>query len=98
MAGRLISGRVIGRVQGVWFRRETKREADRLDLQGWVRNEPDGSVSFFAAGAATAVEQLLDWLAEGPPLARVERLEVEELAAEPQYTVSALAAVFEIRR
>jgi DNA ligase D-like protein (predicted 3'-phosphoesterase) len=57
---------VSGIVQGVGFREATRRRADALELMGWVRNAEDGTVVVHAEGAAEAVEQLLDFLREGP--------------------------------
>ena len=78
-----IRARVHGRVQGVFFRASTEEEARRLGLSGWVRNRRDGSVEVFAQGAPEAVEALLAWLHEGPPLAEVVRVDWEEVEPEP---------------
>ena len=67
--------RVTGRVQGVAFRAWTEIEARRLGLDGWVRNERDGSVTALIAGPRDAVAQMARRLAEGPPHARVETVE-----------------------
>ena len=69
--------RVQGRVQGVYFRASTAERAHALALRGQVRNEPDGSVLVLAAGDTGALEQLIDWLHTGPPMARVTGVEVE---------------------
>lgn len=69
---------VQGRVQGVWFRAATEEQARALGLAGWVRNRGDGSVEAVFEGAAEAVEAALRWCRRGPPLARVERVEVCE--------------------
>ncbi|HZH43880.1 MAG TPA: acylphosphatase [Lysobacter sp.] len=66
---------IAGRVQGVFFRASTREQAERLGLRGHARNLPDGRVEVLAAGDAAAIEQLAAWLAHGPPLARVERVE-----------------------
>jgi acylphosphatase len=71
---------VHGRVQGVWFRQSCADEARALGLVGWVRNRPDGSVEAEFEGGAAAVGALVEWMAEGPPLAIVERVEREQLA------------------
>ncbi len=63
---------VSGRVQGVWFRASTRKEALRLGLSGWVRNLPDGRVEWLAEGEQQVLEQLLAWSAQGPPYARVD--------------------------
>jgi acylphosphatase len=72
---------VRGRVQGVWFRHSCADEARALGLVGWVRNRPDGSVEAEIEGDAAAVAVLVEWMAEGPPLAVVERVAHQELTA-----------------
>jgi acylphosphatase len=69
---------VTGRVQGVSFRWYAAREATRLGLAGWVRNEPDGSVRAHAEGPHDAVDQFVAWCRHGPPAARVDEVVVEE--------------------
>ena len=71
---------VQGRVQGVWFRESARRKAEQLDVAGWVRNRPDGAVEAELEGATEDVEVLVSWFRRGPPDARVDRVEVEELA------------------
>ena len=68
---------VSGRVQGVFFRDSTQRRAQSLNLAGWVRNLPDGSVEVFAAGERAACERLLEFLRVGPPRAAVAGVDVE---------------------
>ena len=72
---------VTGRVQGVSFRYYAEREAQRLGVGGWVRNEPDGSVAAYVEGDPDAVDAFVAWLHQGPPAARVERVDVEETRA-----------------
>ena len=72
---------VTGQVQGVFFRAETRREADRLGVAGWVRNEPDGSVAAHFEGEPDAVDAMVDWCRQGPSRARVERVDVHEAKA-----------------
>jgi acylphosphatase len=68
-----------GRVQGVWFRESTRREAERLGVYGWVRNRPEGTVEAVAEGAEEQVRKLAAWCRHGPPSARVSRVhETEE--------------------
>lgn len=59
--------RITGRVQGVSFRVWTQREARHLSLNGWVRNERDGSVTALISGSDEAVVSMLDALWQGPP-------------------------------
>ena len=65
---------VFGKVQGVYFRQSTRDKAIALGLQGFVRNEPDGSVYMEAEGSETALQQLEQWCHKGPVLAKVERI------------------------
>ena len=78
MSERCVRAVVSGRVQGVWFRESTRQCAEDLGLRGYVRNLPDGRVEAVLAGEGAAVAAALDFLREGPPLARVERVEIEE--------------------
>jgi acylphosphatase len=71
---------VHGTVQGVGFRFSTEGEADRLGVDGFVRNRPDGTVEVEVEGAPEAVGHLLAWLEDGPAGADVTRVDVEELA------------------
>jgi len=70
---------VRGRVQGVWFRASTAERARALGLRGRAVNRPDGSVLVQAAGDAKALERLVEWLHKGPPMARVDAVEVEAI-------------------
>jgi acylphosphatase len=69
--------RVVGMVQGVFYRQATADEAARLRLSGTVRNLPDGSVEVVAEGPRDAVEALAAFCRRGPPAARVEAVQVE---------------------
>lgn len=69
-----IDATVIGRVQGVGFRWFVLDVARDLELEGWVANEPDGSVRCVAEGPRPAVEALVRALERGPAGARVERV------------------------
>ena len=69
--------RVTGSVQGVFFRGWTRDKANELGVTGWVRNSPDGSVDGHLEGDKLAVQQLVDWLHQGPPSAQVTAVEVE---------------------
>lgn len=72
---------ITGRVQGVFFRRETRREAQKLGLSGFVENRPDGSVRAEAEGPSIQVGALIRWCRRGPDHARVEDVRVAEIPA-----------------
>jgi acylphosphatase len=67
---------VTGRVQGVFFRVETKHAADGFGITGWVRNKRDGSVEAVFEGEDADVKAALAWCREGPPHARVSHVDV----------------------
>ncbi len=71
-----LSARVVGRVQGVYFRAFTRNLARALGLTGSVRNEYDGSVHLEAEGPRAALETLLAAVRRGPSQARVDHVEV----------------------
>jgi acylphosphatase len=73
---------VSGRVQGVFFRDCTRREARRLGVTGWVCNRADGKVEAHVEGDAAAVAQLVRWCRSGPRHADVDDVAVSE--AEPE--------------
>ena len=68
---------VHGRVQGVWFRDSTRREAQRLGIMGHAINLPNGNVEVLAVGPGVALQELEQWLHVGPPVARVTNVEVQ---------------------
>lgn len=73
---------VFGRVQGVWFRGATQRNARELGVTGWVRNCVDGSVEAVFEGPPARVTAALAFCREGPPGARVDRVEENDEAFE----------------
>lgn len=89
----LVRVRVVveGRVQGVWFRESTRREAQRLGVAGWVRNLSDGSVEAVFEGGEPAVETIVAWAHRGPERAAVTGIERSDETPEG-------ATGFEIRR
>lgn len=72
---------VSGIVQGVWFRENTRMQAEALGVRGWVRNLVDGRVEGVFEGDAPAVDRLVRWCHEGPEAARVTGVEVREEGA-----------------
>jgi acylphosphatase len=78
MSGRRVRVIVRGRVQGVYFRDYTRRQAQELGVSGWVRNLPDRGVEAVIEGEAGSVEAMLAWLRTGSPMATVTAVEIEE--------------------
>lgn len=76
---------VKGMVQGVSFRYYTQERALQLGLTGWVRNRPDGSVEALAEGPRPALDQLLAFLHQGPPMASVSEVRAEWAAASGEF-------------
>jgi acylphosphatase len=68
---------VSGRVQGVFFRYETKSLADELGVKGWVRNIPDGRVEAVFEGEEELVRKMIEFCKTGPPGAMVTDVKVE---------------------
>ncbi|MGD9330492.1 MAG: acylphosphatase [Desulfobacterales bacterium] len=68
---------ITGRVQGVAFRWETLQAAQRCRVVGWVRNLPDGRVEAVLEGPSRPVNDLIDWCRQGPPIARVDSLDIQ---------------------
>jgi acylphosphatase len=64
-----------GRVQGVYFRASTQREARRLGLSGWVKNRTDGGLEILAEGEEASIRELYSWAQKGPSAARVDRVD-----------------------
>lgn len=84
--------RIRGQVQGVNYRFSTRLQAEQLQVCGWVRNCPDGTVEGVFEGREAAVRTLLDWCRQGPPAARVEALQIDWEEYRGEF------ASFEVRR
>ncbi|MDE3736064.1 acylphosphatase [Metapseudomonas resinovorans] len=78
MARICLHGYVSGKVQGVYYRQSTQEQADRLELDGWIRNLADGRVEVLVEGADGAVRELAAWLEQGPAEAQVTGVELQE--------------------
>jgi len=83
---------VSGRVQGVFFRANTKEQADKLGVSGFVQNLCDGNVEIMAEGEREKLEELLDWCYHGPSEAKVTDIEFGWLEPKNEFES------FEIRR
>ncbi|MGB2711455.1 MAG: acylphosphatase [Conexibacter sp.] len=85
---------VRGRVQGVGFRDETAVRARELGVMGWVRNGEDGSVLVHAEGSERGVDELIAFLRDGPPAARVAGVAIDRVAIEghEQFAIRGVSA------
>jgi acylphosphatase len=75
-----------GIVQGVFFRANTRREALRLGLQGWVRNLPEGTVEAWVEGNPEDIDRLVEVMRTVVPLAQVDRVDREDNPFTGDYT------------
>ena len=66
-----------GRVQGVFFRESMRQQAEKLNINGWARNQAEGTVEAVIQGSAESVGKLLDWAHRGPPMAKVTQIDQE---------------------
>jgi acylphosphatase len=69
--------KIVGRVQGVFYRASLQQQAKALGITGWCRNMPDGSVEAVVAGDSEAVQALIDWCWQGPSGAEVRDVQVQ---------------------
>ncbi len=80
-----LHARVEGRVQGVFFRDSTRRQAQSLGLTGWVRNMPDGAVETVIQGEEETLQKMKNWLKEGPPHSVVVNVSYKEIEGDMNY-------------
>lgn len=71
--------RIFGKVQGVFFRATAKKMAQKLEIECWPQNEADGSVLIRIQGEEAPIDQFIKWCRQGPPLAKVEKVEIISL-------------------
>lgn len=77
--------KVTGQVQGISFRAWAKKIADQLEIKGYVKNEPDGSVVIIAQGGNKALQKLEEWCWQGSPRAQVENVSKEKRQSKISY-------------
>lgn len=85
MAEEWVAKRVVARgaVQGVFFRASTRERAQEHGVVGWVRNDPEGTVTAHLEGPGDAVEAVIDWIRSGgPPAARLTGVDTSDADAE----------------
>lgn len=76
---------VSGRVQGVLFRKHAQKEAQQLNLTGWAHNLIDGRVEILCEGEKENIEKFIEWCKKGPPLAKVDKIEIEHQAHKGEF-------------
>jgi acylphosphatase len=74
--------RVMGRVQGVFYRAWAQSQARELGVSGWIRNCPDGTVEAHLGGEQESVARMIERMRRGPANAHVDDIDVEEAARE----------------
>ncbi|MBI5413234.1 acylphosphatase [Candidatus Peregrinibacteria bacterium] len=67
--------KISGKVQGVFFRAETRAKAHELGIKGWVKNTEDGGVEIMAQGEEAQLAEFLAWCGRGPEYSRVDKVE-----------------------
>jgi acylphosphatase len=67
--------KIIGKVQGVYYRASAKQKADELGIKGFVCNQPDGSVYIEAEASPEVLKQFVEWCHQGPERAVVQQVE-----------------------
>ncbi|UCF49011.1 MAG: acylphosphatase [Thermoplasmatales archaeon] len=69
---------ISGRVQGVWFRANTKQKAEMLGLTGWVKNTNDGRVEAVFEGDNDKLDEMIKWCHKGPSLSKVDKVDIKK--------------------
>jgi len=77
MADKRVHAFIEGRVQGVFFRAETKKTADHYHVKGWVKNLYDARVEALFEGKSEDVDRMVLWCNDGPAYASVTRVEIK---------------------
>lgn len=68
---------ISGRVQGVFFRDNTRKQAQKMGVFGWVRNLEDNRVEAVFESEKEKVEKILEWAKKGPMFARVDNIDIQ---------------------
>ncbi len=77
---------ITGRVQGVYFRAYTQKQAVKLGITGYVRNQPDGSVEVIASAEEKKLEHFISWCHRGPIMAKVRQVEIKEPSSAEKFS------------
>lgn len=76
---------ISGKVQGVYFRDNTRNRALELGVSGWVRNLPDGRVEALFQGENENIKEMVEWCWKGSPMSKVETVQVKTLPSNKKY-------------
>ena len=76
---------IYGKVQGVWFRDFVRKTANKFELNGWTKNEPDGSVLVEVEGDNTIIDKFIEILKIGSPLSKVQKVDVKWVEHENKF-------------
>ncbi|AHF14582.1 acylphosphatase [Niabella soli] len=76
---------ITGKVQGVFFRKSAKEQADIMGILGTAENQSDGSVLIYAAGDEEPLQRFTDWCRKGPANATVTQVEVTDVPETQEY-------------
>ena len=76
--------RIVGNVQGVFFRDYTRRQAETLEIIGWVRNRSDGSVEALISGKEPQIKKMIKWFHQGSPASSVQNVIIAETDCPPE--------------
>ncbi|MEX1056530.1 MAG: acylphosphatase [Natronospirillum sp.] len=76
---------ISGQVQGVFYRASALEAAQRIGVTGLVRNCRDGRVEVIAEGKEPALQAMLEWCRQGPPLAQVEGVDCQQQRATGEF-------------
>jgi acylphosphatase len=68
---------VFGKVQGVFFRENTRKKAAEFELSGFVKNLPNGKVEAVFEGEQEKIEKIIQWIKKGPEAAQIENIEID---------------------
>lgn len=68
-----------GKVQGVFFRANTKEQAEKRNISGWVKNTSDGRVEAVFQGDDSSVDDLIEWCHQGPSMSKVSDVTTESI-------------------
>ena len=70
---------ISGKVQGVWYRANTKNKAEEIGIKGWIRNTRDNKVEALFQGNEKQINDMISWCKKGSPMARVTDIKFEEI-------------------